>query len=131
MRPDSRTEPMSTIPPGRGNPRPNVYLAHASEDKAMVRPIAEFLMSNGIEVWFDDWEIEPGDSLRAKMEEGLGAMTHFMVVLTPKSVTKPWVAREIDVGMVRLVGGESKMVPIIIGLDPKQLAPFLTDRRRA
>lgn len=104
---------------------PKAYLAHATEDKDMVRPIAEHLMSRGIEVWFDEWEIDPGESLRQKMEEGLGAMTHFMVILTPTSITKPWVAREIDVGMVRLVGGQSRFVPVLVGLDPKELPPFL------
>jgi hypothetical protein len=107
-----------------GAPHPKVYLAHASEDKPIVRPIAEYLMQHGVEVWFDEWEIEPGDSLRQKMEEGLGAMTHFVVVLTAKSIAKPWVAKEIDVGMVRQVGGESRFVPIMIDLDHKALSPF-------
>ena len=107
-----------------GAPHPRVYLAHASDDKPVVRPIAEYLMRNGIEVWFDQWEIEPGDSLRPNMEEGLGVMTHFVVVLTPTSITKPWVAKEIDVGMVRQVGGESRFVPVMIGLDHKALSPF-------
>lgn len=104
---------------------PRVYLAHASEDKEMVRPLARYLMDHGIETWFDEWEIEPGDSLRQKMEEGLGEMTHFMVILTPISVTKPWVAREIDVGLVRLVGGDSRMVPLRIGVEVSDLSPFL------
>lgn len=104
---------------------PRVYLAHASEDKAMVRPIAEYFMANGIETWFDEWEIDHGDSLRQKMEEGLGDMTHFMVILTPTSITKPWVAREIDVGLVGLVGGKNRMVPLRVGVDVGQLSPFL------
>lgn len=107
-----------------GVSHPKVYLAHASEDKALVRPIAEYLMANGVDIWFDEWEIEPGDSLRQKMEEGLGAMTHFVVVLTPTSVTKPWVAKEIDVAMVRQVGGNSRLVPLVVGLDPRELSPF-------
>ena len=108
-----------------GAAHPKVYLAHASEDKARVRPIAEYLMANGIDVWFDEWEIEPGDSLRQKMEEGLGAMTHFVIVLTATSITKPWVAKEIDVGLVRQVGGDSRFVPLVVGLDPSKLSPFL------
>lgn len=112
-----------TVPDGAANPK--VYLAHASEDKARVRPIAEFLMAKGIEVWFDEWEIDPGDSLRQKMEEGLGAMTHFVVVLTEKSITKPWVAKEIDVGLVQQVGGKSRFVPLVVGLDPSKLSPFI------
>lgn len=104
---------------------PRVYLAHASEDKEMVRPLAQYLMEHGIETWFDEWEIEPGDSLRQKMEEGLGEMTHFMVILTPISITKPWVAREIDVGLVRLVGGTSRMAPLRVGVQVGDLSPFL------
>jgi len=108
-----------------GAPHPKVYLAHASEDKAMVRPIAEYLMAHGVEVWFDEWEIEPGDSLRQKMEDGLGAMTHFVVVLTETSITKPWVAKEIDVGLVQQVGGKSRFVPLVVGVDASKLSPFI------
>ena len=104
---------------------PRVYLAHASEDKADVRPIAEYLMGHGVDVWFDEWEINPGDSLRQKMEEGLLGMTHFAVVLTPTSIKKPWVQREIDAGLVGLVGGRSKMVPLRLGTAVSELSPFL------
>ncbi|GGE06180.1 hypothetical protein GCM10011515_27090 [Tsuneonella deserti] len=104
---------------------PKVYLAHATEDKAIVRPLAEALMANGIDVWLDEWEIEPGESLRQKMEEGLLAMTHFVVVLTPAALAKPWVGMEIDVGMVQKVGGESRFVPLLVGVEPKELPPFL------
>jgi hypothetical protein len=108
-----------------GASHPKVYLAHASEDKPVVRPIAEFLMANGVEVWLDEWDIEAGGSLRQEMEKGLVRMTHFVVILTPTAITKPWVAREIDVGIVQLVGGKSRMVPLRIGVDVSDLSPFL------
>jgi len=108
-----------------GAAHPRVYLAHASEDKPMVRPVAEYLMANGVEVWFDEWDIEAGGSLRHEMEQGLGRMTHFVVILTPTSIAKPWVAREIDVGFVRLVGGSSRMVPLRVGVEVGTLSPFL------
>ena len=115
---------VTTMSPGEPTTGPKVYLAHASEDKVLVRPIADYLMAKGIDVWFDEWEIEPGDSLRQKMEEGLLAMTHFVVVLTPKSITKPWVAKEIDVGMVGQVGGKNRLVPLVVGFEPSELSPF-------
>lgn len=108
-----------------GAAHPRVYLAHASEDKPMVRPIAEYLMANGVEVWFDEWDIEAGGSLRQEMEKGLGWMTHFVVILTPTAITKPWVAREIDVGIVQLVGGKSRMAPLRIDVGVGELSPFL------
>ena len=65
------------------NASARVYLAHASEDHdTLAKPLAKTMMANGIEVWFDEWEIRTGDSLRRKMEEGLANCTHFVVLLT-------------------------------------------------
>jgi hypothetical protein len=67
-------------------------------------------MAKGIEVWFDEWEIRTGDSLRRKMEEGLANCTHFVVLphteLPP--LHKTWVETEIDAGFIRSVGGEAR-----------------------
>ncbi|TCM07358.1 toll/interleukin-1 receptor domain-containing protein [Sphingomonas sp. PP-CC-3G-468] len=105
--------------------RPKVYLAHATEDKPAVRPIAEHLMANGVEVWLDEWDIEVGESLRQQMEAGLEGMTHFVVVLTPAALRKPWVQMEIDAGILRRIGGESRFVPLLVGIDPSELPIFL------
>lgn len=104
---------------------PYVYLAHASEDKPMIEPLARYLMAHGVEVFFDKWDIAPGESLPQAMEEGLGRMTHFLVILTPISITKPWVRREIDVGITRLVGGKSRMMPLRVGVEVSELSEFL------
>ena|GEM_PF-3773746 len=37
----------------------------------MVRPLAERLRADGVKVWFDEWVLKPGDSIPAKIEEGL------------------------------------------------------------
>lgn len=109
---------------------PRVYLAHASEDKeALARPLAERMTADGIDVWLDEWEISSGDSLRRKMEEGLGVCTHFLVLLTPRSLGKPWVEEEIDAGFVRAVEGRSKFIGVRIDVEVQQLSPFLQARR--
>jgi hypothetical protein len=37
----------------------------------VVRPLAERLRKDGVKVWFDEWALKPGDSIPAKIEEGL------------------------------------------------------------
>jgi len=109
---------------------PHVYLAHASEDhEDLAKPLAQALMANGIEVWFDEWEIRAGDSLRRRMEEGLESCTHFVVLLTPNSLHKPWVETEIDAGFIRAVGGESRFIGIRAGVSVNELSPFLRTLR--
>lgn len=110
---------------GGSGAAPVVYFAHASEDKTVARPIAQHLMSNGIDVWFDEWEIGAGDSLRRKMDEGLGACTHFVVLLSPTALKKPWVNEEVDAGFVRRVEGTSKFIPLRLGLPLTELPPLL------
>ena len=104
---------------------PHAFLCHATEDKGVARPLAEELRRNGIDTFYDEWEIGPGDSLRRKVEEGIGSCTHFIVLLTPVSIQKPWVNEEIDAGFVRNLEGKCKFIPLRCGLDFDKLSPLL------
>lgn len=108
--------------------RRHVYLAHATEDKGIAEPIARGLMQRGIDVWYDNWEIGYGDSLRRKMEEGLSECTHFVVLLTKNSIEKPWVKEEIDAGLILSVEGTSKFVGLRHGLAVEALSPLLKSK---
>jgi len=109
--------------------QPVVYLAHANEDKdQLARPIAEYLIENGIDVWFDEWSIGHGESLRQKMDEGLGDCTHFLVLLTPTSIEKPWVKAEIDAGFGDDLSGDLRFMGVRSGVELGQLPPLLRTR---
>lgn len=105
-----------------------VYLAHASEDKHLAEPLANGLMQRGIKVWYDNWEIGYGDSLRRKMEEGLGSCTHFIVLLTETSIQKSWVNEEIDAGLMGAVEGTAKFIGLRHELPLSKVSPFLKTR---
>ena len=49
----------------------DVFLSHSAKDKDVVRAVAQRLKDDGLEVWFDEWTIKPGDSIAAKIEDGL------------------------------------------------------------
>src|SRR5690606_13056448 len=105
-----------------------VYLAHATEDKGLAKPLAEGLLARGIDVWYDNWEIGFGDSLRRKMEEGLEGCTHFVVLLTEKSIKKSWVNEEIDAGLMRAVEGSAKFIGLRYQLPLASVSAFLRTR---
>lgn len=105
-----------------------VYLAHATEDKELAKPLAEGLLARGIDVWYDNWEIGFGDSLRRKMEEGLEDCTHFVVLLTEKSIKKSWVNEEIDAGLMRAVEGSAKFIGLRHQLPLASVSAFLRTR---
>jgi TIR domain len=108
---------------------PLAYLAHASEEKTTLAvPLAEKLRSKGIDVWLDRWEIRYGDSLLQKMDEGLVNCTHFLVLLTPTSLTKEWVKTEIDAGFMRAVEKQSRFIGLRIGVTVNELPPLIKSR---
>jgi hypothetical protein len=102
-----------------------VFLCHASEDKSLARRIAEELLKQGVDTFFDQWEIGPGDSIRQKIDAGLADCTHFVVLLTPQSLSKAWVNAEIDAGFVRKLEGHCKFIPLRHDLPVDALPPLL------
>jgi hypothetical protein len=49
----------------------DVFLSYSAKDKTVVRPLAERLRKDGLKVLFDEWVLKAGDSIPAKIEEGL------------------------------------------------------------
>jgi hypothetical protein len=105
---------------------PQAFVCHASEDKPTAERMATDLRKSGIETFLDKWEIRSGDSLRMKVDEGLGRCTHFIALLSPVSLSKPWVNAEIDAGFMRRINAQAAFIPVRLGLDPKQLPPLLS-----
>jgi hypothetical protein len=41
----------------------DVFISHSSKDKPVVRELANRLKQDGLRVWLDEWEIQPGDMI--------------------------------------------------------------------
>src|SRR3954464_5104636 len=95
---------------------PKAFISHASEDKdRFVLAFAKKLSEKGVDAWLDKWEIMPGDSLVDKIfEEGIRNACAFLVVLSAKSVAKPWVREELDSGMVQKINKLCRLIPVVI-----------------
>ena len=104
---------------------PKVFLSFAFDDQPLANRIAHTLQANGIDTWWAEWCIAPGESIRQRIDEGLGNCTHFLVLLTPASVMKPWVAAEMDAGLVAKLSRGTKFIALRSGLPPNQMPPLL------
>ena len=59
---------------GPTNPEWDLFIAHASEDKdEFVRPLAGRLEELGASVWYDEFQLKPGDSLISTIDRGLAS----------------------------------------------------------
>jgi hypothetical protein len=94
---------------------PKAFVSHSTQDRGFVEKFATDLRTKGIDVWFSGWEIKPGDSIRQKIDEGLGDCELFIVVLSKNSVSRPWVQTELDAATIgKLNGKVRKIIPIKI-----------------
>ncbi|MCE5266712.1 MAG: TIR domain-containing protein [Planctomycetaceae bacterium] len=106
--------------------RRDVFLSHASEDKeTLVRPLADSLIAAGISVWYDEYEIQLGDSLREKIDEGLAKSRFGVVVLSRHFFSKRWPRRELDGLTAREDASHGNMIlPVWHGLSKADVAGY-------
>jgi TIR domain len=72
----------------------DVFLSHSAKDKAIVRKIAERLGAGGLRVWFDEWALKPGDSIPAKIEEGLEGSRVLVLCMSANAFGSDWAQLE-------------------------------------
>jgi len=111
----------------------DVFICHASEDKAFVRRLVASLAAFGVDCWFDEFDLRIGDSLVAKIDEGLARSRHGVVVLSPSFFGKKWTVKELG-GLVAKADPESggRILPIwhrVSVADVIQRSPTLGDLR--
>ena len=111
-------------------PDARVFICHASEDKPVVRMLAQFIADHGVAVWLDEREIKVGDSIIQKVSQGIESASHLVVVLSTHSVTKPWVTGELSSALMRQLGQRSISV-LPLRLDESPLPTLLADVKYA
>ncbi len=110
----------------------DVFISHASEDKDdVVRPLANALRSGGLSVWYDEFELRIGDSLRRKIDRGLASSRFGVVVLSQAFFGRGWPEYELDGLVTRAVSGDQILLPIWHNVSKKEVvgySPSLADR---
>jgi hypothetical protein len=68
---------------------PTIFLSYSQEDKAWAKAFADALKRHGISLWFDEWDLKPGDKLSDAIDRALRESETLVFLLGPKSVDKP------------------------------------------
>ncbi len=110
----------------------NLFISHASEDKPdFVGPLAETLRGMGLEVWYDEFVLTAGDSLRSKIDEGLTQSVFGIVVLSRDFFKKKWPVAELNaIFSLDLYRGKF-LIPIWYNITLDEVlhfSPLLADR---
>lgn len=110
----------------------DVFISHASEDKNDVaKPLAEALRKNGLSVWYDEFELRIGDSLRRKIDKGIANSNFGVIVISRDFISKGWTNYELDGLITRAVNEEQTMLPIWHNITKQEVinySPSLADK---
>jgi hypothetical protein len=106
----------------------NVFISHNSRGKDSARLLAIALVEQGVNVWFDEWAIRPGDSITGGIETGLSEADVFVLVWSANAKKSNWVGTEVRAYLRRRVDDETlRIVPVM--LDTTPLPTLVADYR--
>jgi predicted ATPase len=102
----------------------DVFLSHSSKDKPAVRELAQRLKADGLRVWFDEWEIRPGQHFLKKINEGLETSKVLVVCMSQQLFDSDWLTQEYDAILSRdPTNEERRLLPL--RLDDAEIPPRL------
>jgi hypothetical protein len=92
----------------------DVFISYSSRDRQLARILADRLQNDGINVWFDEWEIRPGDIISKKINDGLEQSRILLGLITEKNTDYDFMERE-SLPFRNLSSDSRKFIPVVIG----------------
>ena len=93
---------------------PSLFLSHSSVDKPFVEKLATGLERVVVDVWYDKWAINVGDSLTERINEGVEENEYLGFVLSPDALVSEWVRVELDAAWCRQMNSRKVIIlPIL------------------
>ncbi|MDX3663077.1 toll/interleukin-1 receptor domain-containing protein [Streptomyces sp. ID05-26A] len=82
-----------------------VFISHRSADQQEADRLAAEIRGRGHDVWIDSEQIDIGDSIVEKIDDGLADSVFVVLCLSKKGVDSPWMSREWMSALARRLNG--------------------------
>jgi hypothetical protein len=106
----------------------DVFLCYSKRDEPVVRDLARRLRDRRLRVWFDGWEMSPGDSIPSRIEAGLEGSAVLVLCVSEHSLGSDWAMLESQTFRFRdPLNRERRFIPLRLDDAPLKgsLAQFL------
>lgn len=113
--------------------KPFAFISHDSRDKELIaRPLANGLNSRLCFVWYDEFSLKVGESLRESIEKGIKEAKKCVLILTPSFLNNPgWGKKEFNSIFTReMIMNERVVLPIWYKVSKEEVynySPSLVD----
>lgn len=100
----------------------DAFISYSSHDREWAEQLATALREHGKRVWFDQWELQPGDNWQNKLQDALRDTPVLVMVLSRHSVSNRWTFFELGAALA----GQKRLIPVLTSdLDIAELPPYL------
>jgi predicted nucleotide-binding protein len=73
-----------------------VFISYSYQDKDFVEWLKNNLQELGLDIWYDQAEMQVGDSIKEKVTKGIESSSAFILVLSSSSKNSNWVRYEMN-----------------------------------
>ncbi len=103
------------------------FLSHTSLDKDLVGLVHQKLENKS--AWYDAADIENGESIPERINEGLRYATHYILFWSQKACESNWVRAELNAAFVRMMANKCKFMIFVLDATPlpELLQPYKYD----
>lgn len=112
----------------------DVFLCHASADKAVVLSVRRRLEERGLRCWYDDVDLRPGDRAVSVIGEGVRNSRRLLVFASPAFLESRWANLEVEMfSHTKVKSPLQRSMHVLVvddDLDPRQLHPILEGIKR-
>jgi hypothetical protein len=95
------------------NGRPRAFISYRKTKQSFAEALAARLLQEGLEPWFDEWQIVPGDSLPGKIEEAFETSTVFLPVLSEDYREGNWATAELETAIAKRISSAYRIIPVL------------------
>lgn len=103
-----------------------IFLSFSSADRGLADEINEHLREKGFTTWFLS-DATPSQPTREELEKGLMTADTYVVLLSSRSISSPWVMFEIGAA----VGQGKRVLPVLLSRIPAKSLPSVLRGARA
>lgn len=105
----------------------DIFVSYAAQDQHFARSLADAASRQGLKVWFDQFELEAGDSLAEQLSRGIAKARFGVVILSPAFIAKPWTSwakTEVAGLLARETSGQRIILPVWLNVSKVDVLAF-------
>jgi TIR domain len=104
----------------------SAFISYSQEDRDFAERLSDELLKRNVKFWRDSYRMAAGDQMTERVMTAIQTSSAFVLLLSPRSLSSPWVARELQ--MAEELAGDGKLTIVPVVIEQCKIPDSLADR---